>query len=80
MTSFEAGFIKYARECGLSDDKTAHILKRAMDYPGAGGMFHTLPEEEEEQNSPEDLEMLTQLLKQELIDKQMSGETRTIKM
>jgi hypothetical protein len=79
MTSFEAGFIKYARECGLSDDKATHILKRAMDHPGAEGMFRTLPEEEDH-NSPDDLEMLTQLLKQELIDKQMSGETKTIQM
>lgn len=80
MTSFEAGFVKYARECGLADDKTAHILKRAMDHPAAEGMFRSLPEEEEQQNSPEDMEMLAQLLKQELIDKQMSGQTRTIQM
>ena len=44
MTSFEAGFVKYARECGLSDEKAAHIFKRAMEHPGAQHMFKDLSE------------------------------------
>lgn len=79
MTSFEAGFLKYARECRLSDDQTAYILKRAMDHPGAEDMFKSLPHEEE-QESPEDLDMLAQMLRQEFIDNQMSGETKRIQM
>lgn len=79
MTSFEAGFLKYARECGLSNNQTTHILKRAMDYPGAKSMFHQLPTDET-QDTPEDLEALKELLKQELIYRQMQGQTKTIQM
>ena len=77
MTSFEAGFIKYAQECGLSDEEAAHTLKRAMEYPGTQQMFKQLPEEDDVQQ-PEDLETLKQLLHQELIDKNMSSDMQSI--
>lgn len=77
MTSFEAGFVKYAEECGLSDQKTAHILKRAMEHPGVQNMFKVLPEEVETQ-SPHNLASLGELLKQHLIDEDMGRTTKKI--
>jgi hypothetical protein len=79
MTSFEVGFLKYAEECGLSDDQAAHILKRALDYPGTADMFKTLPQKEST-DSPEDLAVLANMLKQELVDKQFDGAVQQIKV
>jgi hypothetical protein len=69
MTSFEAGFIKYAKECGLPDVQVAHILKRASDHPAVQGIFKNLDEDA----SVEDSENLHDLWEQENVDKQMSA-------
>jgi hypothetical protein len=69
MTSFEAGFIKYAEECGLSNEQAAYILKRAADHPDTQELFKELPHTEEE--SGEDLDNLKDMLSLDELDKQM---------
>jgi hypothetical protein len=72
MTSFEAGFFKYALERGFSESEAAHLLKQASEYPAAEQMFRSLPQQEEEQqHSPDELEALAELLKQKAIDSQL---------
>jgi hypothetical protein len=78
MTSFEVGFIKYAEECGLSNERIAHILKRAADYPEVSSLFKQLPEAEEE--SPEHLDDMNNLMQQDLIDRQMLEDAQKLKM
>ena len=81
MTAFETGFMKYAEECGLSNYEAAHILKRASDHPGTQEMFKQLPEEEEtSKHSSRDLELLSELLKQDYIDQQMNQGVKTVPM
>lgn len=83
MTSFEQGIVKHAKECRLSDEKIAYILKRAMDHPASQRMLKQLPTGEE---PSEDTEQLSHLLAQHHIDEQMqdylnehlAGETRKI--
>jgi hypothetical protein len=74
MTSFEAGFIKYAKECGLPDAQVAHILKRAADHPAVQEIFKNL----EGDDSPEETEDLNDLWQQEAVDKQMSALNKKI--
>lgn len=69
MTAFEAGFIKYAQECGFSPEEALHLFKQASEYPAAEQMFRSLPNEGE-QDSPDELEALTEMLKQKAIDTQ----------
>ena len=72
MTCFEAGFVKYAQEYGLSEEEAARILKRALEYPAAHDMFKSLPEEgEDAQHTPDTLEALSEMLNQEKIDQEM---------
>lgn len=71
MTCFEAGFVKYAEEYGLSEKEAARILKRALEYPAASTMFKSLPEEGEEQHTPDSLEALSEMLNLEKIDQSM---------
>ena len=78
MTSFEAGFIKYAEECGLSLEKTTHIFKRAMDHPDALAMFKAMPEEEPQ--VPGNLEALSNLLQQQLVHDDMEGAAKKIQL
>lgn len=78
MTSFEVGFIKYAEECGLSNERIAHILKRAADYPEVSSLFKQLPEAGEE--SPEHLDDMNNLMQQDLIDRQMLEDAQKLKM
>lgn len=80
MTSFEAGFIKFAEESGLSAEQAAHIFKRAMEYSGSQDIFKQLPDEQPSETAPEDYEVLANLLQQELIDKNMSAATQQIKL
>ena len=77
MTSFEAGFAKYAEECGLPNQRVAHIFKRAMEHPGAQALFKDLPEEDSSQ-SPTNLEALTDLLKQHTVHADMDAASKRI--
>lgn len=89
MTAFEAGFIKEASVYGLSSSQAAHILKRAMDYDdGSNQIFKSLtipqedyrPRKEEavEEENPEDLAALAEMLRQDLIDKHLSAQKHKI--
>ena len=80
MTSFELGFFKQAEEYGLDADRATHILKRAMDHPGAQEMFKELPDDSAEQHSPEDMEVLKELLQQNLINEKFSGQRHQIQL
>jgi len=66
MTTFEVGFIDHAKESGLSASEAAHFLKRAFEYPGAEQMLEHLPDNEQEQ-TPDDLESLMHLIKQDAL-------------
>ena len=76
MTSFEAGFLKAAEDYGLSLEETVHIFKRAMEYPQANQLFKEMPEDEAETH--EDMSVLADLLKHELIDKQMGTASKQL--
>jgi hypothetical protein len=81
MTSFEAGFIKCAFEHGLSEQQAVHALKRAAEYPGSEHLFKQLPEEHEQpEQSPGDLDVLSNLLKEELMHGQMSAAKQKINL
>jgi hypothetical protein len=77
MTTFELGFRKYAQECGLSKEQTAHILKRAADHPAVEEMFKQLPTETQEAK-PEDMDNLSDLVNQDKIDQQMKQASRLL--
>jgi hypothetical protein len=79
MTSFEAGFVKYAKECGLPDQQVAYIFKRAMEHPGAQGMFKDLNEEASAE-SPGSLSALSDLLKQHFIHDDMEATAKKIQL
>jgi hypothetical protein len=70
MTSFEAGFIKYARDCGLSDTQAVYILKRALDNPEMSDVVRKQPQGKE---SPEELDALKDVYEQDEVDKEMSN-------
>jgi hypothetical protein len=70
MNSFEVGFVKHAQECGFSRPEALHLLKQSLEYPPTAQMFRELPGEEEE-HSPEELEALTEMLKQKAIASQL---------
>jgi len=76
MTAFEAGFLTYANEYGLSDNQAAHILKRAMDYSQATQMFKSFPEENIQ--TPDSMTVLANLMKHELLNGRMHAEKRRI--
>jgi hypothetical protein len=78
MTSFELGFLKQAEEYGVAVDHASHILKRAMDHPGTQEMFKELPQDEE--HSPEDMEVLQELLQQNLINEKFNGQAKQIQL
>ena len=80
MTSFQLGFIKYAEECGLSSCQAAHMLKRSEDHPAVQDMFKNLPGSEPEQQSPEDLDLLNNMLQQDLIDQQLQQKAKALYM
>jgi hypothetical protein len=78
MNSFEAGFIKCAEEYGVPVDQALHMLKRASDYPGTSSLFKELPDDEYEHH--EEAAGLADLIKQDLIDQQMTEGRRRIQM
>jgi hypothetical protein len=78
MTSFELGFLKQAEEYGVDANRATHILKRAMEHPGAQEMFKELPNDEE--HAPEDMEVLKELLQQNLINEKFNGQAHQIQL
>lgn len=79
MTSFEAGFVKYAKESGLPDEQATYIFKRAMEHPGAQSMFKDL-DEESQQQSPDNLAILSDLLKQHYLHDDIGNAVKKIKI
>lgn len=79
MTSFEAGFVKYAKECGLADQSVTQLFKRAMDHPGMQHMFKELPEETQPQ-SPDNLAALSEMLQQHLVHSDMETAAKRIQL
>lgn len=79
MTSFEAGFYKYAEEYGLPPSEAAQILKRASEYPGTQEMFKKLPDDSAKQ-SPNSLAELKEMLKQQLLHEAISADTKKIQL
>jgi hypothetical protein len=78
MTAFEAGFITYANEYGLSTEQTAHIYKRAMEHSEAGKLFETFPTEKT--NDPTTVGILANMLKHEIIDDRMRAAKKKIRL
>lgn len=76
MTPFKAGFIKYATDCGLPTPQAVHMFKRASDHPNTQELFKKLADAEIAQN--ENLELLTNLMQQNAIDKQMHNHAANI--
>jgi hypothetical protein len=70
MTSFKAGFFKYAAEQGFSEAETEHLFKQAEEYPPTEQMFRDITPTEES-SSPEELETLAELLKQHALNAQL---------
>lgn len=70
MDHFKAGFLKYATECGVPENRALHLWKRALAYPGTEEVFKNLdiPTAPAQEQNPEELEALSRLMEQEKID------------
>jgi hypothetical protein len=79
MNAFEAGFLKTASEYGLTEQQAVHILKRALAHEEAHGLFKSLPDDSEDEN-PEELEDLKELMRQDFIDRHMSATRHQIQL
>jgi hypothetical protein len=81
MTCFESGFIKEASSFGITSDNALALLKRALEHPQTSDMFKQLPQDADgEENSSGNLEMLGEILKQDLINQQMSADYKKINL
>ena len=78
MTAFEAGFLKYAEEYGMSSDRASHMFKRALEHPEAERMFKEMPDEKIK--SPASLEALRDLLEQQYAHEGMEEHERKLAM
>jgi len=70
MTSFEAGFIAYTEECGLSKKQASHILQRAKDHEGVRELFNSVKVATATAEL-ENLDTVHNLAHQDLIDREM---------
>lgn len=73
MDHLKAGFLKYATECGVPENRALHLWKRALAYPGTEEVFKNLnisPTPAQNEN-PEDLEALSKLMEQEKINTEL---------
>jgi hypothetical protein len=76
MDHFKAGFLKYATECGVPENRALHLWKRALAYPGTEEVFKNLdipttPAAPTTQENPEDLEAISRLMEQEKINMEL---------
>ena len=88
MNEFEMGFIKYAEDyVGMSEAQARHIFKRAMDYPGSQAMFKNLMDEgtgstvqasQGMRYSPDELDVISQLMQQKEVEEQMNAVKKKI--
>jgi hypothetical protein len=80
MTSFEAGFYKYAEEYGLPHTEAVYIYKRALEYPPTQEMFKKLPEDTDSAESPSTLANLAEMMKQHILHEAMDADTKKIQL
>jgi hypothetical protein len=78
MTSFEAGFVKYAEELGLSDKEAVLAFKRAMEHPEAAHFLKGL-DTHTGSESPQKLAALSELMYQQKIDDEMTQAAKSIR-
>jgi hypothetical protein len=71
MTYFEAGFLKYAFEAGLSSNEAAQLVKHASAHPEIEGLFKNLKGQQAEETTPESASTLSDLMLQELVHQHM---------
>jgi hypothetical protein len=75
MDHFKAGFLKYATECGVPENRALHLWKRALAYPGTEGVFKNLnistSNTPEQAQTPEELDSLSKLMEQEKINAEL---------
>lgn len=73
MDHFKAGFLKYATECGVPENRALHLWKRALAYPGTEEVFKKLdiPTAPQQEQNPEELETLTRLMEQEKVNQEL---------
>lgn len=81
MTCFEIGFVKEANFRGISKSNALGLLKRALEHPETSEMFKKLPQDADgDDSSSNNLDMLTELLKQDIINQQMLSNTKKINL
>jgi len=73
MDHFKAGFLKYATECGVPENRALHLWKRALAYPGTEEVFKNLniPSTPAQSENPEELDALSKLMEQEKINAEL---------
>ena len=79
MTPFNLGFLKAATDLGLEKVEAQALLKKAYESQ----MFKELPDrypEEETEETPEDLETLAELIKQDMIAQHFSAAKHRINL
>jgi hypothetical protein len=76
MTPFEAGFVKFALESGMSADEASQLYGRSMEHPGmAVDPFKRLgAEQQDTSHTPNTLANLAAMFKQHVIDTNFAGE------
>ena len=85
MHAFKLGFISTATAYGLSAEAADRMLKRAFEYPDTANLFKDISpqqenQDEEQEDSPEDIESLSELLKQELLHRHMDAAKHQIQL
>lgn len=69
MTSFEAGFVKKAKELGLSQKEAVALLNKSSDHPGLATLREGLSLSNED--SEDELEKLSCLFELDEFDREM---------
>lgn len=75
MTSLELGFKEYAKECRLSEKQAAYIFKRATDHP----LFSEVLESSLSVKESEDLEFVSELFKQDSLNRDIQADFKKLK-
>jgi hypothetical protein len=75
MTSLELGFKEYAKECRLSEKQAAYIFKRALAHP----LFSEVLEGSLSVKESEDLEFVSELFKQDSLNRDIQAGFKKLK-
>jgi hypothetical protein len=76
MTSLELGFKEYAKECRLPEKQAAYIFKRAAAHP----LFSEILEGAPCVKESEDLGFVSELLKQDSVDRDIQAAFKKLKI